>query len=216
MPSQAEIAHHLKVSGAYISKLVKRGMPIGSFQEAKDWKNAHASRRAPTDPKQVARLIAEQRDDDRPEARARRKKHFEDKPAGVRLPVEDTLDEALHDAIEAAREAFRLLREAVIEDNDQKISVRIGLFNKASENRFKAETAYREELERRKILIPLAVAQDLARRGIGVVISRLRCLPQNVAARCNPANPHHAMEVLEVECNGILADAQRVYADNAA
>jgi hypothetical protein len=188
-------------------------MPIGSFQLAQEWKNAHASKRAPTDSKQFARFIAEGRDDK--SSRACRRKYFEEKPPDARLPVEDTLDEALQDAIEAAREAYRLLREAMLEDKDQKISVRIGLFNKASENRFKAETAHREELERRKILVPLADAQDLFRRGLDVIIARLRCLPQNVAPRCNAANAHHAMEVLESECNGILADAQRVYADDA-
>jgi hypothetical protein len=210
VPSQAEIARHLKVSRAYICKLVKRGMPLDSFQLAKDWKDAHASSRAPTDAKQLARLIAEENGDS---PAIRRKECFKAKPVRhVRSTAEDTLDEALYDAIEAAREAYRLLREAMLEDKDQKISVRIGLFNKASENRFKAETAHREELERRKILVPLDVAQDWFKRGLDVIITRLRCLPQNVASRCNPANANHAMEVLEVECNGILAEAQQIYA----
>jgi hypothetical protein len=214
MPTNAEIARYLGVDRSYITRLVQRGMPTGSFRLAKVWKNAHASKRAPTDPKQLARFVAEERDDNG--SRAGRKKQSEEKLVGVRLPAEDTLDKGLHDAVKVARRAFRLLREAMLEDKDQKISVRIGLFNKASENRFKAETAYREELERRKILISLAVAQDMVRRGLGVIIERLRCLPHNVAPRCNAASPDHAMEVLESECNAILAAAQQVYADNPA
>jgi len=54
----------------------------------------------------------------------------------------------------------------------------------------------------------------MARRGLGVIVARLRFLPQNVAPRCNPSNARNAMEVLEVKCNGILAD-ERVYAVDA-
>ncbi|HAK06595.1 MAG TPA: hypothetical protein DCO65_04905, partial [Spartobacteria bacterium] len=78
--------------------------------------------------------------------------------------------------------------------------------------RFRAEQAYREELERRRILIPLAEAMDLARRGYDIILSRLRSLPQNVAPRCNPANPNLVMEILEAECTEIIADVRRVYA----
>src|SRR5260370_25569567 len=101
MPSQAEIARHLKVSRAYINKLVKKGMPTSGFQEATDWKNAHASKRAPTDPKQLARFIAEERDDN--SSGACRRKYLEEKPEVARLSTEHTLDEALQDAIVAAR-----------------------------------------------------------------------------------------------------------------
>jgi hypothetical protein len=68
MPTKAEIARHLGFSRAYITQLVKRGMPTDSFSNAKDWKNAHASSRASTSPKQIAKQIASERDDDSSEA----------------------------------------------------------------------------------------------------------------------------------------------------
>ena len=67
-------------------------------------------------------------------------------------------------------------------------------------------------MERRRVLIQLAEAQDLTRRGYDIILSRLRCLPQNVAPRCNPANPHLAIAILEAECVEIIADARRAYA----
>jgi hypothetical protein len=42
------------------------------------------------------------------------------------------------------------LKEAMIEEKDEKISARLAVFNKSSENRFRAEIFYREELERRR------------------------------------------------------------------
>jgi hypothetical protein len=121
------------------------------------------------------------------------------------------LDDALRKAITASDEAFRLLAEAMLEDKDSKISVRLTVFNKAQEGLFKAETAYREEMERRRVLIPLAEAQDLTRRGYDIILSRLRCLPQNVSPRCKPADPHLAIAILETECAEIIADARQAY-----
>jgi hypothetical protein len=212
MPTQSEIAKDWGVSKVYIHKCVAKGCPLNSYEDARLWREAHARKRQTTSPAQLARLLAEKADDDSMATGERRKKYCEDKRDRVRFPTEDNLDEALHDAIEAAREASRLLREAMLEGKDQKISVRVSVFNKASENRFKAEQAYREEQERRGILIPLTVAQDMARHSLGVIIARLRNLPQNVGARCNPANAHQAMGILEAECEEILADARRAIA----
>jgi hypothetical protein len=88
----------------------------------------------------------------------------------------------------------------------------LSIHTKAVEARFRAESAYRDERERRKILIPLAEAMEVARRGYDVIIQRLKALPQNVAPRCNPTDPHRAMTVLESECTAILAEACEMYA----
>jgi len=102
-------------------------MVLDNLENCRLWRQAHASSRATTSPVQIAKLLAEEADDDSPRTHKRRKKYFEDKPEGVRLTVEDTLDEALFDAVEAAREAARLLRRAILEDKDQKLSVRIAV-----------------------------------------------------------------------------------------
>jgi hypothetical protein len=92
------------------------------------------------------------------------------------------------------------------------IGVRLSVHNKALEALFKSESAYREELERRRMLIPLGEAMEIARRGYEVILQRLKALPQNVSSRCNPTDPNRAMTVLESECTAILGDAQKVYA----
>jgi hypothetical protein len=212
MPTKADIARDWGTSPEYVIKCVKKGCPTDSFENARDWRKAHASSRPPTSPVQIARQLAEEKDADSPAARKSQKKYFQNKPNGFRVPAENSLDDTLRKAITASDEAFRLLAEAMLEDKDSKISVRLTVFNKAQEGLFKAETAYREEMERRRVLIPLAEAQDLTRRGYDIILSRLRCLPQNVAPRCNPANPHLAIAVLETECVEIIADARRAYA----
>lgn len=212
MPTKADIARDWGTSPEYVIKCVKKGCPTDSFENARDWRKAHASSRPPTSPVQIARQLAEEKDADSPAARKSQKKYFQNKPNGFRVPAENSLDDTLRKAITASDEAFRLLAEAMLEDKDSKISVRLTVFNKAQEGLFKAETAYREEMERRRVLIPLAEAQDLFRKGYDIILSRLRCLPQNVSPRCNPAEPHLAIAILETECAEIIADARRAYA----
>jgi hypothetical protein len=99
----------------------------------------------------------------------------------------------------------------ILNQNDL-IGVRLSVHNKALEQLFRAEQSYREELERRRVLIPLNEAQDISRRGYEVILSRLSALPQNLAPRANPSNPAHAMEILQSEAHSIIADAQKAYA----
>jgi len=212
MLTKAQIAADFGVSHQYVSKLVKKGLPLDSYEAAREWKNAHASQRAPTHSAGIARQLIEEKDDDSPEARERRKKYFEDKPDDARLPSENPLDDALDGVAQAFNESLRLLKEAMIEGRDNKIGVRLAVFNKAAEGLFRAEQSHREELERRRVLIPLAEAQDMARKGYDIILSRLAALPQNVAVRCNPHEPHRAMEALQEECTAIVANAQGVYA----
>jgi hypothetical protein len=215
MPTQAEIARSFGVDRSYITRLVKRGMPIDSFENSRAWKNANTSKRAPTNPVQLAKLVAEEKNDISLTASRPRKRRLREKPRGTAPISADTLADALDSAVQAQKEAWRLLDEAMIEGKDSKIGIRLAVHNKAVDALFTAAREHREELERTRILIPLTEAMDLSRRGYDVVLARLRCLPQNIAPLCNPANAHHAMEILEAECNGIIADAQRVFAANA-
>jgi hypothetical protein len=216
MPSQTEIAKSLGVSKVYVHKLVKKGMPLTSFDEAKLWKNAHAAKRQTTSPVQLAKLLAEEADDDSPVSRERCKQSLRDKPNGAKLSSQNSLDECLESALQATREASRLLAESMIEGRDNKIGIRLSVHSKALEAYFKAEAAYRESLERSRTLISLAEAQDMARKGYDIILSRLAALPQNLAARCNPSDPNRAMEALEDECTAIIAEAQRAYAADAS
>lgn len=55
----------------------------------------------------------------------------------------------------------------------------------------------REEREKRKELIPYDVATDIFRRGLDVILRRLKRFPQEKAPSCNPQNPLHALGILE-------------------
>ncbi len=146
MPTISEYARAHGVSHQYISKLVKKGMPLTTFEAADQFREAHANSKPPTNPTRIARTINEQHP---------------------------------HVSLDAL---------------------------------FTAETAYREELERRRILIPLAEAMGIARRGYEIILQGLKVLPQTVASLCNPADPARAITALESECPAILEDAQMVYA----
>jgi hypothetical protein len=211
MPTISEYARARGVSHQYISKLVKKGLPLDSFELADLWREAHASSKASTSPKQIAKLVDEKYNDSRL-ARERGEECLNERP-DVRLPQPLEIEDALLNARRSAAEAYRVLERAMSEGNISRISALLATHNKALEALFKAEQSYREELERRGVLILVSEANEMARRGYGVVIARLSSLPQNVAPRCNPANPNHAMEVLEAECAAILADVRRLYAD---
>jgi hypothetical protein len=211
MPSQREIAKDWQCAHSYVAKCVKNGCPTDSFESARAWRKLHASKRATTSPKQLAKLVLQEKNDDSPDAREHRKEFLKDRPEGTRLPSDTPLEDALLNAQQAAAEAWRLLSESMTANQDDLIGVRLSVHNKAPEALFRAESAYREELKRRRILIPLAEAMETARRGYQVILQRLKALPQNVAPRCNPTDPNRAMTVLESECTAILADAQKVY-----
>ena len=194
MVSQADIARAWGCSRAYVNSLVKRGLPLDSFESARLWREAHARTRPPTDPKQLARYTEEKTNGS---------------PVNKIVKPSITMDGTLQNAIKAADEAWRLLQEAMLEGKDSKISVRLGVHNKAVEARIKAESMIREEQERRQILIPLAKAQELTRTAFEVIIKRLIALPQNIAPRCNPHDPAHALGILEQEAHAIISAAQK-------
>jgi hypothetical protein len=198
MLTQADIARDWNCSRAYINQLIKRGLPLDSFENARLWRDAHARRRAPTDPKQLARL------EERP-TEPQGSTHATVKPS-------ESMEDTLRNACRAADEAWRLLNEAMLEGKVSKISVLLSIHNKAIEGRIRAETMIREEKERRNILIPLAKAQEITRNAFEVVIKRLNALPQNIAPRCNPHDPAHALGILEDECIGIISAAQKAIA----
>ncbi len=218
MSSQADIARAWGKTPGYVSQCVKRGMPLSSIEAATQWKAENASRRAATDKKSLALQVAEEKEDDSSEARGRRKDFFEDKPEGAslpslpELPPGDPLEWARKNSQHAAVEAWKLLEAAMLNpESKSSLAMLCAVHNKAIEALVKTETMIREELERRGVIIPLTVAMDMARKGHNVMMSRLSALPQNTGPRCNPQAPAHATEILQIECTGIIADAQKVY-----
>jgi hypothetical protein len=128
-----------------------------------------------------------------------------------KIPDNDESLEDTHQGIKmAVHESRDELRRSLIEGKAQKIGAWISLHTRAVEARVKLESMVREELERQKVLIPMSEAETLARKVVGVIVSRLMALPQNAAPRCNSTNPDLVMTILEDECAAILKAAQQV------
>jgi len=62
------------------------------------------------------------------------------------------------------------------------------------------------------VLIPFAVARDMAWRGYDAILALVDELPKNVAVQCNPSNPQIALAALEAECTYIACNAYEAYA----
>src|ERR1041385_9266923 len=109
MPNISEIARDWGVDRSYVSKCVnKRGCPTDSLENARDWRQAHASKRAPTSPRQIARIIAQKKDGHAPEARERRRQYHAPHP-----PPDDPLRTAGEESREPQQARRRLRAEAM-------------------------------------------------------------------------------------------------------
>jgi hypothetical protein len=193
MPSHRELASDWNCAKSYIDRCVKRGCPTSSFEAARLWRAANAQR--VRNPEKITGVGAV-------EVTTQNASNWRQIP-------EEIGDDFVLGTKEAVRHSWRHLREALIEGKVQKIGAWMAIHTRAVEANVKSESMVREELERQKILIPVAEAQTLARKVVGVIVSHLTALPQNVAPRCNPINPDLAMTILTDECACILKAAQQ-------
>ena len=195
MPSNRQIAVDWGVAPSYVDRMVKRGCPTDSFENARLWLAANTKR------SRVMARKAESLEGSQDPKRVSRDTLF----------GSDALEDSLEGIKKAVNESAKLLDEALIEQKTQKIGAWISIHTRAVEARVKAEAMMREELERQKILIPLTEAQSLARKGYQIIMQRLSALPQNISAKLNPADPAWAMDVLQQEVSGIISDAQQAF-----
>jgi hypothetical protein len=200
MLTLAEIARDWGCTPQYVSLCVKQGCPKDSFELAREWREAHTTKQSKKSPKII----------DEKETQDTEPRHSglggQDHQSGKNGK---DLDKVLENTAIAAENAWLLLDEAFLEGKASKISTFLNLHSKAVEARVKAEGMIRQELERQKVLIPMNDAKTSVRRVVEIIVSRLSAMPQNIAPRCNPHSPEHAMEILQEECTAIIADAQK-------
>jgi hypothetical protein len=131
MPSISEIARDWGTSRPYVSRCVNHlGCPTTSLEAAREWREICASKRPPTNPKQIAKIFEDDDNDS------------ECPPTSI-----DSLHDALEAAIAAQEQAAWLLQEATGEANGSKMAMLIAVHNKALELRLKAEAQYRDALK---------------------------------------------------------------------
>lgn len=209
MVTQVDIAKDWGVSRQYVNQCVKRGCPLTSIEEAREWKLMNASIRL----KDAMMMHSEQN----------REARLMQEIAGSESPPEEWNDLSLTDegdpmgvslkkAQKVQAESYRLVCIAQAAKDDVSIGARLGAFNKSTTVVFDASERYRKEMERRGMLIALPVAKDIARKSFETILSRLQAFPQSLAARCNPSNPLHARDILQKEVITILEDARKAYA----
>jgi hypothetical protein len=214
MPSHREIARHFGCVKSYVDKLCRRGMPTHSYAAADAWRDANARKRPPTHHKTIAKQIEEPEED--PAITRERRAEYPPPTTNLvdngRQLVDQDLSSALTHAIELEGEAYRMARDAMQLGQESKIQVRLAIHAKAQENRIKIESMIREERERRKDLISYDVATDIFRRGLDIILRRLKRFPQEKAPAVNPQNPLHALGILESGIDSIITEAQGQYA----
>lgn len=227
--SCAEIARDWGTSRAYVSKCVGKGCPTSSLEAAREWRQNNATYgvgyRSKSRPKQTSEKRSETSTLDENESPPPENRVGESPPPGSSPPIADSirvsrssvdlrsLESSLQAAIVVEQEAYSLVRKAQEEEGKTSVlEARIRAYNSARDGRFAAERAFREEMERQRVLVPLAEAKALCRRGYDVIVPLLRSLPKNASALCNPSEPLHAARILEREVEAIIAQAQAEYA----
>lgn len=196
-------------------------MPTHSYAAADAWRDANARKRPPTHHKTIAKQVDVSTTDmlagEDPEITRERRAEYPPAPTtdlvdNGRQLVDEDLGAALTHAIELEYEAYRMARDAMQLGQESKIQVRLAIHAKAQENRIRIETMIREERERRKDLIPYDIATDIFRRGLDIILRRLKRFPQEKAPAVNPQNPLHALGILESGIDSIITEAQGQYA----
>lgn len=238
MVSQAEIARHLGVTRMQACRLVKQGCPTTTLAAALQWRVDNPPRRQPTNrtapepdlKKVVEKVKINPRAKTKPAKAAPEPAKAKSKPVkpvkapppvapppadNASLPpppppskTGDSLLDALNNSIYVADRAFEEYMAACAKNSPQRSS-RLSEHNKAMDGRLKAEKAYREELERRGVLVDKAVILQTARQAIEAVLRRLKRLPPEVGPQCNPSDPLLATTVLTREVTAVILTGKK-------
>lgn len=181
--------------------LVKEGCPLNSLRAADLWRENRGHKRNRTDAEGISKFA------DEPKAKGR--------PQTPRKPADtgDSLLDALNNAIAVANGAFEDYEYARVQKLATR-SIRLSEHNKAIEARLKAEKAYREELERRGILVNKHEITDLCRRSIDGVLRRFKKPPDEQGPQCNPQNPLVARGILQNEVNALTSVGRKAIDSN--
>jgi hypothetical protein len=207
----SELARTWRVSHQYVSKLAKKGMPLNSLEGASNWRASYASRRPPTDRKQL-QLLEENEDTAKDAGHAKpdtRTRRLLQNCLNGSQPPPDSLEFPLDCVRRAEEGTYILFQQALKERRESKIVAAFRNYNVALEVRLKIEQWYRNEADYRRHLIPMKQVRLLMCKGLNVIISRLVAFPEKVGPACNPEAPAHAMAFLRDECTSVIADIKK-------
>ena len=171
--SQGQLAKHWGITQQAVSKLVKQGCPLNSLRAASLWRNARGRKRAATNGK-----ISSPNLDSKSKGRGR--------PKNPRKPSQtgDSLKDALNNAIAIADDAFEDYQQARAAGENMNRRSLLAEHSKALEVRMTTEKAYREEMERRSILVPVTEMSEKFRRILDAILRPLKKLAIETSPQC--------------------------------
>lgn len=191
-----DLVKHAKLSRTRIRDFIAEGAPKTSTLAFDKWRKDRGNKRVPTGGRPASKFADEK---------------LKGKPKDPKEPSRsgDSLLDALNNTIAVSEGAFEDYEHARVNKLGSR-SARLSEHNKAIDARLKAEKAYREEMERRRLLIPISEATEMSRRAIEAVLRRLKKLPDEQGPQCNPQNPLLARQILQAEVNTIMDVGRRV------
>lgn len=196
MARLSEIAKAWGTSPQYVCMMRRKGCPVDTVEGATAWRKANASKRAPTINDEV-----------KPEpVRGRPPKTIPPSKSG------DSLLDALNNSIACSDAAFKAYQKAAA-GNLSTQSVRLSEHSKATQARLQCEKSYREEQERRGVLVVKNEIVERCRRSMEAVLRRLNKLPGESGPQCNEQEPLKAVTILQRAVNEIKQAAQAAFHD---
>lgn len=170
-----------------VAKLTPIGMPTNSLKAAERWYLGREKKREATNGSKEVKETPER-----------------GRPKAVRLPSKtgDSLLDALNNAIavsDGAFEEYELARVGKLPTR----SARMSEHSKALEARLKTEKAYREEMERRGVLVEKPIIVEGVRRSLEPVLRRLNKLAGECGPQCNEHEPLKAVAILQRQVDEI-------------
>ena len=211
MPTVSELGRTWRVSHQYVSKLAKKGMPLNSLEAASHWRASYASRRRPTDRKQL-QLLEENEDTAKDAGHAKgdtRTRKLLQNCLNRPQPHPDSLEYPLESSRRIEHATHILFQQALKERRESKIIATLRNYNAALDARLKIEQWYRNEADYRRHLISMEEVRLLLCKAIKVSVSSLVAFPEKVGPTCNPEAPAQAMAVLRDECTSVIADIKK-------
>jgi hypothetical protein len=201
MITVTELAKHWGVGHQYVGRCVKRGCPLDSFEMADLWRQANQKR------------VPSKKVESREDTIKRLAKSLDlEKEVSTVADAELVVEIARENVVETRL----LLRQAFIEKKPSAISTYLNLNAKATENWYKAEAVLLNKKKEAGIVLTLQEAMAKFRKPIEQLVQRITAFPQNVAARVNPHDPGHAMDILQQECISMIKDARDSVGSNGS
>ncbi len=206
--SKSALARHWGLARQTVMERVKQGCPLNSIRAADHWLEHRKLKRAPTTGPNVCKFAVGETEPLEPIDGVKRR----GRPGTPNQPSRssDSLRDALDNAITVQERAFIQVDKAII-NGASSMSALLHFHTKALEARFMAEKAYREEMERRGLLIDKQKVTDLCRRAMDAVLRRLKKLPGERGPECNPENAIMAVGILTAEVNSIIATGKKAF-----